>query len=226
MELGGRMSWMNLREVKCVTLFISFVILNAYNGTVFADTRYVSDRLIISVRTGQNTQNGVLGYIQSGTPVDVLEEDGQYLKIKTENGLEGWVQAQYIISEKPKALIIMDLRNTINNLKERIETFKNRPIDSSNEFSTAKQNYEARIHELERTLKANQQMTSNTKKELEKLRKEKKKLQSEIYNLKKQKNSPLESRSIQWFLAGAGVLLFGFIIGRSLRREKRASLYR
>ena len=113
------MGRMCLRKAKCVILFISFIILNAADGSVFADTRYVSDRLIISVRSGQNNKNNVLGYIRSGTPVDVLEEDGPYLKIKTENGIEGWVQAQYIISEQPKALIVRDLRNEINNLKKK-----------------------------------------------------------------------------------------------------------
>ena len=44
----------------------------------------------------------------------MLEEKGRYLRIKTEDGLEGWVQAQYIISEKPNARIIEDLRNELN----------------------------------------------------------------------------------------------------------------
>ena len=224
--MGGDMTWMSLRKGKCLILFISFIILNASNGSVFADTRYVSDRLIISVRTGQNNKSTVLGHIKSGTPVDVLEADGQYLKIKTENGLEGWVQAQYIISEKSKAIIIRDLRNEINNLKEKIETFKNKTVDSSKEFSEAKLNYEQKIRKLERTLKANQQVTSNAENDLENLKKINTKLQLEMRNLKKQINSPLKSRSIEWFLAGAGVLLFGFMIGRSARREKRARLYR
>ena len=44
----------------------------------------------------------------------MLEEKRCYLRIKTEDGLEGWVQAQYIISEKPNARIIEDLKNKLN----------------------------------------------------------------------------------------------------------------
>jgi uncharacterized protein YgiM (DUF1202 family) len=58
--------------------------------------------------------DNVLGHIRTGTAVDVLEEKRYYLRIKTEDGLEGWVQAQYIISEKPNARIIEDLKTKLN----------------------------------------------------------------------------------------------------------------
>ncbi|MBW2252296.1 MAG: TIGR04211 family SH3 domain-containing protein [Deltaproteobacteria bacterium] len=220
---------MRLRGVRNATsaiLFISILFLGTTNESLLADTRYVSDRLIISVRAGQNNTSDVLGYIKSDTPVDVLEEEGRYLKIKTENGLEGWVNTRYIISEPPKTLTIKDLRNERNRLRGEIETFKNKTIDSSNQSSPTKLNYEQKIKELERTLKTHQQMASNGESELERLKKENVRLKSEISHLKKPNKSPVKSKSIQWFLVGAGVLLFGFMIGRSARKEKRAGILR
>jgi len=220
---------MRLRGVRNATsaiLFISILFLGTTNESLLADTRYVSDRLIISVRAGQNNTSDVLGYIKSDTPVDVLEEEGRYLKIKTENGLEGWVNTRYIISEPPKTLTIKDLRNERNRLRGEIETFKNKTIDSSNQSSPTKLNYEQKIKELERALKTHQQMASNGESELERLKKENVRLKSEISHLKKPNKSPVKSKSIQWFLVGAGVLLFGFMIGRSARKEKRAGILR
>jgi len=215
-----------VRNATSAILFISILFLGTTNESLLADTRYVSDRLIISVRAGQNNTSDVLGYIKSDTPVDVLEEEGRYLKIKTENGLEGWVNTRYIISEPPKTLTIKDLRNERNRLRGEIETFKNKTIDSSNQSSPTKLNYEQKIKELERALKTHQQMASNGESELERLKKENVRLKSEISHLKKPNKSPVKSKSIQWFLVGAGVLLFGFMIGRSARKEKRAGILR
>ena len=60
--------------------------------------------------------------------------------------------------------------------------------------------------------------------ELENLKRENANLKLKMGHLKNQ--SPVKLKSIHWFLAGAGVLLFGFVIGRSARREKRTSIYR
>jgi len=114
------MSNITARKTMSMFLFIFAIILAATIKSVFADTRYVSDELIISVRDGQNQDDNVLRYIKTGTAVNVLEEKGRYLRIKTEDGLEGWVQTQYIISEKPNARIIEDLRNEINDLIRQV----------------------------------------------------------------------------------------------------------
>ena len=119
------MNNMTLRKTISVFLFIFVIILTATIKSVFFFFLYVYDELIISVRDGQNQDDNVLGNIRTGTAINVLEEKGRYLRIKTEDGLEGWVQAQYIISEKPNGRIIEDLRNEINELYKKIEVSKN-----------------------------------------------------------------------------------------------------
>ena len=229
---------MTARKTMSVFLFIFVIIFTATIKSVFADTRYVSDELIISVRDGQNQDDNVLGHIRTGTAVDVLEEKGRYLRIKTEDGLEGWVQAQYIISEKPNARIIEDLRNEINEQNA-----------ISDKLLAKKAIYEVRIRELEKEVNINQKNTEKAKSELielnkkykkllsnsentdelmKKLEKSKKidsKLKAEISNLKKGSQNPIKSSMIQPFLAGAGVLIVGFILGGLARGRKRSKFY-
>jgi len=226
------------RKTMSAFLFIFAIIFTATIKSVFADTRYVSDELIISVRDGHSQDDNVLGHIRTGTAVDVLEEKGRYLRIKTEDGLEGWVQAQYIISEKPNARIIEDLRNEINEQNTL-----------SDKLLAKKAIYEVRIRELEKEVNINQKNTEKAKSELielnkkykkllsnsentdeliKKLEKSKKldsKLKSEISNLKKGSQNPLKSNMIQPFLAGAGVLIVGFILGGLARSRKRSKFY-
>ncbi|MCJ7541295.1 MAG: TIGR04211 family SH3 domain-containing protein [Desulfobacterales bacterium] len=240
------MSQMVVRKTILVVLLIVAFIVSSSINSVFADTRYVSDRLIISVRDGQNQNAAVLGYIETGAPLDILEEKEDLLRIRTEDGIEGWVRAQYIISEKPKVLIIENLKNEITALKKEIETSKNEQDSASNTLSKTKKMYQEEIEELKEEVNINQKFAAKAKSdfiqlnkkhtnllrhskntegligEVEKLKKLNAELNTEAKNLRKDRKNPLKSNKIQSFIAGAGVLLFGFILGGSARKKKRS----
>ena len=240
---------MTARKTISVFFLMFVIIFTANIQSLFAETRYVSDQLIISVRNGPNQDDNVLGYIRTGTVVDVLEERERYLRIKTEDGLDGWVQAQYIIPEKPDGRIIEDLRNEINELNKKIEFLKNEEGTLSDKLLAKKQINEAKIKELEKELNISQKNTaklnndlieldnkykkllSNTEntdeliRKLEKSEKLDSKLKNEISNLKKDIQAPRKSSIIKPFLAGAGVFFVGFILGAITKRKKRSKFY-
>lgn len=240
------MSRMVVGKTILVILFIVAFTVSASINSVFADTRYVSDRLIISVRDGQNQNAAVLGYIETGEPVDVLEEKEDFLKIRTEDLIEGWVRIQYIVSEKPKVMIIENLKNEITALKKEIETFNNEQDSASNTLSKTKKMYQEDIEELKEEVNINQKFAAKAKSdfiqlnkkytnllkhskntegligEVEKLKKLNAELNTEVKSLRKDQKNPLKSNRIQSFIAGAGVLLFGFILGGSVKKRKRS----
>jgi len=240
------MSRMVVGKTILVILFIVAFTVSASINSVFADTRYVSDRLIISVRDGQNQNAAVLGYIETGKPVDVLEEKEGFLKIRTEDLIEGWVRIQYIVSEKPKVMIIENLKNEITALKKEIETFNNEQDSASNTLSKTKKMYQEDIEELKEEVNINQKFAAKAKSdfiqlnkkytnllkhskntegligEVEKLKKLNAELNTEVKSLRKDQKNPLKSNRIQSFIAGAGVLLFGFILGGSAKKRKRS----
>ena len=233
------------KTILVMLLSVAFIV-SAFTTSVFADTRYVSDRLIISVRDGQNQDAAVLGYIETGTPVDILEEKEDLLKIRTEDGIEGWVRAQYIVSEKPKALIIENLKNEIMSLNKEFENLKNGQASASNTLSKTKKMYLNKIEELEEEVNVNQKFAAKAKSDfiqldkkytnllkhsknteelisqVDKLKKLNAELNTEVKSLRKDQKNPLKSNRIQSFIAGAGVLLFGFILGGSARKKKRS----
>jgi SH3 domain protein len=233
------------KTLRAIFFIVAF-ILSASINSVFAETRYVSDRLIISVRDGQNQDAAVLGYIETATPVDILEEKEDLLRIRTENGIEGWVQAKYIVSEKPKAIIIENLKNDIMALNKEVETLKNEQDSASNALLKTKNMYQEKIEELTEEVNINQKFAAKAKSdfiqlnkkyttllnysknseeligEVEKLKKLNVELNTEVKSLKKDRKNPLKSNRIQSFIAGAGVLLFGFILGGSTRKKKRS----
>jgi SH3 domain protein len=238
------------RMVLGKTVFVIFCIVAftvpASVNSVLADTRYVSDRLIISVRDGEDQNAAVLGYIETGAAVEVLEEKADLLKIRTADGIEGWVRAQYIVSGKPKPLIIENMKNEITALNKEIETLQNKQDSASNTLSESKKLYQEKIEELKEEVSINQKFAAkaksdfielnkkystllknseNTEKlmgEAERLKKLNTELKTEVKSLGKDRKNPLKSNTIQSFIAGAGVLLFGFLLGGSVRKKKRA----
>ena len=239
------MSRMVLKKTILTIFFIVAFIVSASINSVFADTRYVSDRLIISVRDGQDQNAAVLGYLETAAPVEILEEKGDFLRIRTEDGIEGWVRTQYIVSEKPKALIIEDLKNEIKALNKEIQPVKNEEDSASNTLSETKKMYQEKIEELKEEVNINQKFAAkaksdfielnkkyttllnnskNTEKlinEVEKLKKLNTELNTEVKSLGKDRKNPLKSTKIQSFIAGAGVLLLGFLLGGSARKRKK-----
>src|SRR3569832_2533421 len=72
--------------------------------TATAETRYVSDELEVTLRTGQSTQHQIERMVKSGTAVEVLATAANtgYTKVRTPSGAEGWVLSRYLMTS-PRA---------------------------------------------------------------------------------------------------------------------------
>lgn len=187
---------------------------------VQAETKYVSDHLVITVRTGQGTEYQIIKTLGSGEHVEVLEttENG-YSRIETSDGTEGWVRTQYLKSE-PAA------REKLLNVEAQLKA-------ANKELNKIKQSY-ASLQKEHKLLARNQQQLSSDKKKvdaelalirevakkpimLERLNKQ---LQRSNVSLEKdlqrlnQENHSLNDRSQrEWFIVGALVLFGGILLG-------------
>ncbi|MBE9593388.1 MAG: hypothetical protein IMF19_07890, partial [Proteobacteria bacterium] len=178
------------------------------------------------------------------TPVEVLEESESYLRVRTEEGEEGWVAKQYITSEVPKFIIIEGLKEETNKLNARVEELEKDQASLLDQFEVAKQSHVAKVKELERNVSNSREEASRLNMELAQITKkhktlldqsknvvdlisEQKKLKSNKISLStkveylQQENADLRStRRLQWFLAGGGVFFIGWIAGKVSRKKK------
>ena len=62
------------------------------SGTALGQTRYVSDQLEVTLRTGPSTRNAIVRILTSGAQVEVLESDAEsgYSRVQAGQS-EGWV---------------------------------------------------------------------------------------------------------------------------------------
>ena len=68
----------------------------------FADEVYIRDTLYVHLRGGESIEHRIIHHgIKSGTPLDRLEtnENTGYTRVRTEEGLEGWLLTQYLVEE-------------------------------------------------------------------------------------------------------------------------------
>ena len=86
--------------MKHTYILVSLLFLLA--GNAAAETRYVSDVLEITMRSGKGTSYGITRMLRSGTEVQVLEVDKKagYRKVRTSSGKEGWVLSRFLMNGK------------------------------------------------------------------------------------------------------------------------------
>lgn len=185
-----------------------------------AATTYVSDHLVITLRTGQGNQYQILKTLPSGSVLTVLQQtQSGYTQVRTSDGTEGWVRTQYLSNDPPAA---MELAKTKDKLA-KVEDKLNQTQQALNELSKQKTQLDSQYGKLQSEHKSTaaeltklsqiaahpQQLQS----ENVELRKKFAKMSDE-YTLIKQENQVLKDRSKRnWFLAGALVIIIGIIIG-------------
>ncbi len=226
-------------------LFILFMLAtNVAIMPAYADTRYVIDELVITLRAGKSNDHKIIKTLKTATPLEVLEEDDTYLKVRTSDGSEGYVLRQYVSPELPKALIIerlgkekSALQTKVKNLEEAKKSLQNQYNDIQVKYkqdvseitsksSSIEQNLEQAIQnernlaEKYDTLLAQSENVVEIAAERDQLLEINKKLAADLTNLEKTNDKLSDSRMIKWFLAGGGVFLFGWIIGKISRKKR------
>jgi SH3 domain protein len=242
--LGANIGVIRMSKLKLILLFVLFILLSVSVRSTYADRRYVSDMLIITLRTGQGREYKVIKTLKTDTPVEVLEESERYLRVRTDEGEEGWVAKQYISSEVPKSVIIGGLKKETNMLNARVEELEKDQALILDQLEVAKQSHAAKVEELERNASNSREEASRITMELtqvtekyntlldqsknvvdliskhERLQKEKVRLNKEMKHLEQENAHLRNKRMIQWFLAGGGVFFIGVIVGKVSRKKK------
>ena len=88
------------------------------------DIRYVRDFIVITLRSGMGDEYKVIGNLTTDERVEVLQEEEDFLRVRTEKGEEGWVRSQYITKNVPKFIIIGRLRSENERLKASLASLQ------------------------------------------------------------------------------------------------------
>lgn len=233
-----------IRNLRSIIFLALLSIFTLSVGIVDAKTQYVSDELVISMREGKGNEYKIIKTLTTGTPLEIIEESQQHLRVRTQDGQEGWVLKQYITSEAPKAKLVAGLQQENDRLRTELGQYKRDKDSLQNELKTAKLGYNDKITELNKSISADRDGGEKTAKRLEEISRrydtlvehsknvvelmnERDKLKTlngslstETEHLRKENAHLKRLQILWWFLAGAGVFFIGWITGRVSKKKK------
>jgi len=224
--------------MKKLSMALGMVLGMALLGPLsWASTAYVTDSLRITLRTGPSVDNKIIGILNSGDVVQVLntQEDWSYVTLSQgdEGEKGGWVLSRYLMDREPWVVQAEALKEENTSLRDRMALLESRLGEAIRKEQALSEEGERKAKDLEEikveyeTLKEGaegflqlQATHRATKAELETARKE-------VQRLTDQNERLRSSQMNRWFATGALVLLCGLLIGLMIGRQqrRRRSLY-
>ena len=185
----------------------------------WAKTGYVSDRLIVNFRQGPDNASAVIKTLKSDDPVFILEEENEFYKIELQSKEIGWVDKKFITFELPKTLIIDQLKQENDSLKNKVSELTLLETDLKKNVDTLLSDKDIKSDDHIENAANNQKIVQENQMYQEKNIA----LSQELALLKVKNKNLFKTSMIKWFLSGVGVLLIGWIIGQSISSRKRKS---
>lgn len=222
-----------MKLAKKHILSLSYFLLLVLPVAAHAETQYVSDQLVITVRTGQGAQYQIIKTLESGEHVKVLEEtDTGYTQVETSDGTQGWVRSQYLKKEPvakeklERALAKLEKSQAaLKSIREKYNTLKQEHKVLSDQQASLSTNKEQLDSELARLNEVAKKPILLDKQNRE-LQQKNVTLEKDLQRLNQENHSLKDRSQREWFIAGALVLFGGMILGLiipKLRGRKRSS---
>ena len=206
---------MKLSHFLFISLLLTHSLANAQSYV------YVTDMVDIPMRSSNKFErdpSNLLKMLPSGTKLEILSTEDGWTKVKYEK-IIGWMSSRYLTSKAPAQAQLEKLRQTYNanklliakqskrntELETQVQALKNKNTLLSVQTSKSK----AEKEHVEQVYKDALKLEHNN----EKLKTEALQLKTEVQLLQNNNTAGQESSSRNWFIVGALVLFFGFIMG-------------
>lgn len=138
-----------MRNGLLKTLFLLLIC----QGANAAEILYVHDQLRLGVRAAPSSSENSIAVVTTGDALTVLGEQDDFIQIRTEKGVEGWVSKGYLSAEPPA-------RNQLVSLQQEHEALQQTQLVLQQQLAESRQQNEqgaGQRQQLERDLDALQQ---------------------------------------------------------------------
>jgi len=89
--------------------------------SALAATAYINDRLLVGLHQERSPDSIIIRVIPSGTPVEVLQEESNFTRVRDPDGIAGWVDNQYLVEEPPPKAQLQQAELRIQQLEEDLQ---------------------------------------------------------------------------------------------------------
>ncbi len=191
-----------------------------------AETLYVIDELKIGLHESPSISSPILKLVPSGTELNVLESKDDLVKVKDPEGVNGWVNSKYLVSNKPGKAQVNELEKEIELLKSKT-TMTSDTSEEEKDLAQQLNSERLKSGELQAQLtdlKTRIASVDNSEQflaDIEQLKQENEQLQSQLESsgiqVQTKSNSGNNTLSLhgwrEYLIAFCVVLLIGMVIG-------------
>ena len=197
-----------------VFTFLSISLILVFSGmSALGQSRigYVTDKLVLTFRQGPGSSYQVLKTLESDTRMTILDEQESYYQVRLSSGETGWVDKQFVTFDTPKTEIIEKLKEAHAALQKQFNALSADHEQLKEKMAAVSENSE----DLYQVLQKNKRLVT-----------ENDALSMQVKKMEKESEQLFKTSMIKWFLAGFGVILFGWILGQTVsgRNRRRSSL--
>ncbi|KKC98142.1 arylsulfatase [Photobacterium halotolerans] len=175
--------------------------------------RYISDDLFTYMHRGPSTQFKIMGSVDAGTKVTLLEvnKESGFSKVTDDRGRTGWIKSDFISNQV--------------GLKERLPKLEKELAEVKKALANAKQSSDERNATLQSSLESRTEQITDLEDRNTKLNDQLSTSQSEIRELRAKLDTQADDLLMRWFTYGGmvagGGLLFGLVLPHLIPRRKK-----
>lgn len=226
-------------------ILLGFLFVLTITTVAHAETRYVGDFLVITVRELPDDTSTHIKNITTDTAMEKLEESGDYLRVRLEDGIEGYVKTRYTTTDTPKPTVIANLKRANSRLQKQYDELSSSLNEQESAGLKRQKQLQSDLQNLQKERAEQSATNSRLKTELDNvnkqyttlkesadnvvqiisqsdtLRADNERLQIEFEVMQNENAMLLRTAVIKWVLTGAGILFIGWIMGKVSRKKRR-----
>ncbi len=215
-------------RLPALLLAMTTAIAIAWTGVAWPQDQagYVTDQLEVTLRRGTGTQFAIVRMLPAGARVSILEVDAEsgYSRVRTEQGIEGWLLSRYLMNEPAARSQLAELRRRLEqalaqrgSAGEMLDTMtaeRDQLAGERDQLARDAANLRSELDELRQAAAEPLQLRERNValgERVETLERELGEARVEVAGLRR-------NTQRDWFVAGAAVLLLGLVLGLVLPR--------
>lgn len=100
--------------------WVAFITTVLASLSAQAQTYYITDKVLVGVYEEANAESNLQTTLPSGTPLEVIERNGSFAKVRSPDGSNGWIENAYMIEHKPAQLVVLELTDKQKQVDEQL----------------------------------------------------------------------------------------------------------
>jgi SH3 domain protein len=104
-------------------IFLPVLLLSLFSVPAQAETDfvYINDVLRVGVRPEPDSRVTPIGVVVTGMKLEVLDRRENYVQIRTDKGLTGWIKGIYVTQEPPAVIQLKQLKDGQKDANEKLD---------------------------------------------------------------------------------------------------------